>query len=334
MGYSIAVDAMGGDHAPEAPVEGALTALGAFDDLTVTLLGDTAVIEKVLEGKEYNRDRLHILHTTQVVENEERSPADAIRRKKDSSMAVAMRMVREKKADGMVSAGNTGALLAGATLLVGRIPGILRPALSIALPTGERPTLVLDVGANMDCKPAYLVQFAQMSSIYYRAQYGVDSPRVGLLNVGAEGGKGNALTKEVYPMWREETALNFAGNVEARDLFAGAVEIAVCDGFAGNILLKTVEGAAGFILSLMKETISQSVKGKIGGLMLKPDLRDMKHKLDPSSVGGTPLLGVDGAVIKAHGNSKAAAMANAIGQCRRFLQSGVNEDIQKNIEIH
>ena len=321
MGYSIAVDAMGGDHAPEAPVEGALTALGAFDDLTVTLLGDTAVIEKVLEGKEYNRDRLHILHTTQVVENEERSPADAIRRKKDSSMAVAMRMVREKKADGMVSAGNTGALLAGATLLVGRIPGILRPALSIALPTGERPTLVLDVGANMDCKPAYLVQFAQMSSIYYRAQYGVDSPRVGLLNVGAEGGKGNALTKEVYPMLREETALNFAGNVEARDLFAGAVEIAVCDGFAGNILLKTVEGAAGFILSLMKETISQSVKGKIGGLMLKPDLRDMKHKLDPSSVGGTPLLGVDGAVIKAHGNSKAAAMANAIGQCRRFSVS-------------
>ena len=310
MGYSIVVDAMGGDNAPQAPVEGALAALRAHDDLTVTLLGTAGVIEKVLEGKEYNPSHLHILHTTQVVENEEKSPADAIRRKKDSSMAVAMRMVREKEADGMVSAGNTGALLAGATLLVGRLPGILRPALSIAL----------------------LVQFAQMSSIYYRAQYGVQDPRVGLLNVGAEDGKGNTLTKEVFPLLQGESTIRFAGNVEARDLFSGAVDIAVCDGFAGNVLLKSVEGAAGFILSLMKETAMGSIKGKLGGLLLKRDLRELKHKLDPSSVGGTPLLGVNGAVIKAHGNSTAPAFANAVGQCRQFLQSGVNGDIQKNIK--
>lgn len=329
--YKVIVDAMGGDHAPEAPVLGALKALEEDPQLQVILTGQQEVIEGILQGKEYDRERLEIRHAAEIIENEEHSPAEAIRDKKDSSMAVAMRMLKNEEADGMVSAGNTGALLAGATLIVGRIRGIQRPALSVALPAGDIPTLLLDVGANMDAKTSYLVQFARMSSIYMRKQYGLEKPRVGLLNVGTEPGKGNAQTKEAFEALSADPEICFSGNVEAREALSGRVDILVTDGFAGNVLLKTIEGTASYIVDLLKTEIYGSLRGKLGGLLLKPGMKKLKGKLDPSAVGGTPLLGIDGAVIKAHGNSRAAAFANAIGQCRAFVASGINEEIAAQI---
>ncbi len=332
MGYKIIVDAMGGDHAPQAPILGALQALRKDPQLQIIFTGKEEVIRQVLEGQDYPQDRVEIRHTSEVIENEEHSPAEAIRDKKDSSMVVAMYMVKNGEAQGMVSAGNTGALLAGSTLLVGRIRGVQRPALSVALPTGKTPSLLLDVGANMDSKPSYLVQFAQMSSIYMKKEYGMESPKVGLLNVGVEPGKGNALSKEVFGLLSAEEGINFIGNVEAREVLDGRADIIVTDGFAGNILLKSIEGTAGYIIKLLKSEIYKTLKTKVGGMLLKPVFSVLKGKLDPSAVGGTPLLGINGAVIKAHGNSKETAFANAITQCGRFIDSGIIEEITNNIK--
>lgn len=328
----VVVDAMGGDNAPEAPVGGALQALEKDPLLQVVLTGSKEVLERALAGKIYDRERLTLCYTSEVIENEEHSPAEAIREKKDSSMAVAMRMVKNKEADGMVSAGNTGALLAGATLVVGRIPGVQRPVLSIELPSGDTPTLLLDVGANMDAKSSYLVQFAQMSSIYMRKQYGLKQPRVGLLNVGVEPGKGNIQSKEAFEALSQHEELCFIGNVEAREALFGRADIIVTDGFAGNVLLKSIEGTAEYIVKLLKSGIFGSLRGKLGGMMLKPVMKQLKGKMDPSAIGGTPLLGIDGAVVKAHGNSKAGAFANAIKKCSDFVASGINEEIAEHIK--
>ncbi len=325
--YKIVVDAMGGDYAPLSPVEGALIALERHPDLQIILAGREKEIRKALEGKTYDKDRLTVLHKEQVVENEEHNPAEAVRTKKDSSLMYGMKMVKEKEADGLVSAANTGAVLAGATLVAGRIRGVLRPALSVALPGRKGPVLLLDVGANVDSKPAYLVQFAQMTSIYCQRQLGIKKPRVGLLNVGVEPGKGNALTKEVYELLEKEPEIRFVGNVEAREVLEDAADVIVTDGFAGNILLKGLEGVARYMFSCLKEEMTKSLRNKIGALLLKPAMRNLKHKMDPSAVGGTPLLGIDGAVVKAHGNSNGEAFSNAIEQCIRYLDSNVNQEI-------
>lgn len=329
--YKIVVDAMGGDDAPQAPVGGALLALEKYPELSIVLTGTKEAVEKELAGKSYDADRLSLCPTTEVVENEEHSPVEAIRKKKDSSMVVALKMVKKKEVDGFVSAGNTGAVLSGATLLVGRISGVQRPALTVALPTGEIPTLVLDVGANMDCKPGYLVQFARMCQIYFQKQYKVAQPKVGLLNVGVEPGKGNALVKEVYELLQQEENMNFIGNVEAREVMSGDIHIVVTDGFAGNVLLKNTEGVASFIMKKLKKELYSSFRAKLGALLIKPALMKLKADLDPRAVGGTPMLGVDGAVIKAHGNSNDVAVLNAIGQCLTFIQSGVNDEIRANL---
>ncbi len=334
--YTIVLDAMGGDYAPGCNVEGAILALQKDPNLHLILTGREPEIQPLLdkaekEGKQWDHDRLKIVHTDVVIANDEHSPAEAVRAKRDSSLSIACRMVREGEADGMVSAGNTGAVLSGGTLLIGRIKGVQRPALTLPLPTGNPPTVMVDVGANMDAKSGYLVQFAKMSTIYYREQYQVENPRVALLNVGVEEGKGTELTKEVYDLLKEDPAINFIGNIEARDVMLGASDIVVCDAFAGNVFLKTVEGTAKFILNQLKESVMGSLRAKIGGLLLKPALKGLKSSLDPSSVGGTPLLGVKGALIKAHGNSDGIAIMNAIGQCARFIASGVNEKIAENI---
>lgn len=331
-GYTIVLDAMGGDNAPQAPVEGALMALEEDPRLSLILTGREPELVSLLEGRTYDTARLHIVHTEEVIENEEHSPAEAVRQKKNSSLTVAMRMVRQKEADGVVSAGNTGAVLSAGTLLIGRIRGVLRPALTLALPTGNPPVVVLDVGANMDSKSSYLVQFAHMSTIYYRNLYGVERPRVALLNVGVEEGKGNELVKEVYGLMKEDAFLYFVGNVEARDVMLGAADIVVCDAFAGNVLLKTLEGTAQFIMKTLKEEAYASTRTKLGAAMMKPALRNLKNRLDPSTIGGTPLLGVNGAVIKAHGNSNGQAIASAIRQCSKFIASGVNREITENIQ--
>lgn len=330
--YKIVVDAMGGDYAPQAPVGGALLALSQCPELSIVLTGNEEAIRKELAGKSYDAERLTIHPTTEVVENEEHSPVEAIRKKKDSSMVVALKMLKQQEVDGFVSAGNTGAVLSGATLLVGRIAGVQRPALTVALPTGELPTLVLDVGANMDSKPGYLVQFARMCQIYFRKQYGIAQPKVGLLNVGVEPGKGNALVKEVYELLKQEEDMHFIGNVEAREVMSGDVHIVVTDGFAGNVLLKNTEGVVSFILKKMKKELYSSLRTKIGALLIKPALLALKKDLDPRAVGGTPMLGVDGAVIKAHGNSNDVAIANAVRQCLTFIDSGVNDEIRAKLK--
>lgn len=330
---TIVIDAMGGDYAPQGPVGGALLALKEHDNLKIVLTGTEEVIRKELEGKTYDADRLIIRPTTEVIENEEESPVEAIRKKKDSSMVVGLSMVRNKEADGIVSAGNTGAYLAGATFVVGRIKGVARPALTLGLPTaGKYPALLLDAGANMDCKPGYLMQFARMAEAYYRNLYGVKDPKIGLLNVGVESHKGNELTKAVYPMLKEAEDLNFAGNCEAREVMSGDFHIIVTDGFAGNVLVKGLEGVSSFMLNGLKEGIMSSLRGKIGGLLVKPSLAKVKSKLDPRAVGGCPLLGVKGAVIKAHGNSKEEAIASAVRQCLVFLETGVNEEIAERMK--
>ncbi len=326
-GYTIVVDAMGGDNAPEAPVQGAAAALKENPDLSLILTGREPVLRDLLAKESCDPKRLRIVHTEEVVENGEHSPAEAVRKKKDSSLAVALRMLRDGKAQGFVSAGNTGAVLSGGTLIAGRIRGILRPALTLAIPVSDPPVVLLDVGANMDCKSAYLAQFARMGSIYCRKMFGLESPRVGLLNVGTEEGKGNALTREAYPLLQNDKRIHFVGNVEAREGLLGAADILVCDAFAGNVLLKTIEGTAGYILNTLKAEIHASAKAKVGAMFLMPTLKRLKARLDPSSVGGTPLLGVNGAVIKAHGNSDARAIASAIRQCGNFIASGVNEAI-------
>lgn len=329
---TILVDAMGGDNAPQAPIAGALSALEKDKDLAIILTGDEATIRAQLSGKTYPADRLSIRHTTQVIENEEHNPAEAVRDKRDSSMVVGCTMVKNKEADGMVSAGNTGALLSAATLFTGRIPGVKRPVLSVALPSGDIPTMLLDVGANMDAKSEWLLQFAKMSSIYMRKRYNIESPTVGLLNVGTEPGKGNEQAKEAFEVLSAEPSINFVGNVEAREAMSGRTNIIVTDAFAGNVLLKTIEGTAGYIVTLLKDGIYGSFRGKLGGLLLKPVMKTLKGKLDPSAVGGTPLLGVNGAVLKAHGNSKADAFANAILQARDFATSNVNAEIELSLK--
>lgn len=326
---TIVVDVMGGDFAPLGPVGGAVLALNQYPFLSIVLTGDEEKIKKALEGKTYDAARLTIRPTTEVIENEDHSPVEAIRKKKDSSMVVGLQMVKKKEADGFVSAGSTGALLAGGTFVVGRIKGIVRPALTVPLPAGEHPVLVLDVGANMDCKPAFLVQFARMATIYYKKLYGVSAPKVALLNVGVEEAKGNQMSKEAFEMLKATDGINFVGNMEARDVFSGEYQIVVTDGFAGNVLLKTLEGAASMIMNALKEGIMASFTTKIGGLLIKPSISAIKSKLDPKAVGGCPLLGVDGAVIKAHGNSKEDAFFNAIRQCVSFVNGNVNEEIRE-----
>ena len=334
MRYKIVIDAMGGDYAPQAPVNGALMALEMNPELSIVLTGTKEALEKELEGKTYDKNRLSLVYTTEIVENEEHSPVEAIRRKKDSSMVVALKMVKNKEVDGFVSAGNTGAVLSGATLLVGRIKGVQRPALTVALPSGEIPVLVLDIGANMDSKPSYLVQYAKMCEIYCRKLYGIAKPSIGLLNVGVEPGKGNALSKEVYEllMAEKEQGMNFIGNVEAREVFSGDMNIVVTDAFAGNVLLKNTEGVVSFIFKALKKAMYSNLRSKIGALLLKPALMSLKSQLDPRAVGGTPLLGVDGAVIKAHGNSNDVAISSAVKQCLSFIKTEVNEEIRANLK--
>lgn len=330
--YQIVIDAMGGDYAPAGTVGGALLALQKMPQISIVLTGTKEALDSQLAGKTYDRNRLSVHYTTQVVENEEESPVEAIRKKKDSSMAVGLQMVRDKQVDGFVSAGNTGALLAGATLIAGRIKGVYRPALTLAMPTGGVPTLLLDVGANMDPKPAYLVQFAEMASIYFRNLYHVDKPSVSLLNVGVEEGKGTELCKQTYDLLSKDEHISFAGNIEAREVMSGTSNIIVTDGFSGNILLKGLEGLASFVFTHLKTILTSSVKNKIGAALIYSSLKELKTTLDPRSVGGSPLLGINGAVIKAHGNSREDSIANAVEQCVEFIDTGVNAEIASIME--
>lgn len=320
----IAIDAMGGDHAPDAVVKGAVQAVEHFRDLSVTLVGDEAKIAPFLK----ENSRIGILHTTEVITGEE-EPVRAVRHKPSASMVLAAKEVKEGRADACISAGNTGALMAAGIFIVGRIRGIERPALAPMLPTLDgKGFLLLDVGANADAKPSHLLQYAYMGSVYAEKVNKIEKPRVGLLNIGTEPKKGNELARKAYELL-SEADLHFIGNVEARDLLAGAADVVVADGFTGNMVLKTMEGTAYALFQMLKDVLTGSVKTKIAAGFLKNDLLKLKSKMDYTEYGGAGLFGLKAPVVKAHGSSNDHAIFHAIRQAREMAERRVTETIEK-----
>ncbi|MBU8877796.1 phosphate acyltransferase PlsX [Bacillus sp. FJAT-29790] len=323
----VAVDAMGGDHAPKEIVLGAMKAVAEFKDIYIKLVGDERKINEHLTSSE----RIEIIHTDEVILPTD-EPVRAVRRKKNASMVLAAQQVAEGKADACISAGNTGALMAAGLFVVGRIEGIERPALSPTLPTiGGEGFLLLDVGANVDAKPEHLLQYAIMGSIYAEKVRGVSNPRVGLLNIGTEEKKGNELTKNSFELL-QQADINFIGNVEARDLLEGAADVVVTDGFTGNMVLKTIEGTALSVFKMLKSALTSSFKSKMAAAVLKPDLVQLKSKMDYSEYGGAGLFGLKAPVIKAHGSSDANAIYNAVRQTRNMVENNVSNTIKAAIE--
>ncbi|SHJ04854.1 phosphate acyltransferase PlsX [Lutispora thermophila] len=325
----IAIDAMGGDNAPKAVVEGCIDTANEYD-IEIFLIGNEKEVEKYLNGVNPTKGKIHIVHADEVITGED-TPVQAIKQKKNSSMVVGLKMVKDGECDAFLSAGNTGAFLAGALLKVGRIKGIDRPALAPLLPTEKGVCMLIDAGANMDCKPKNLLQFAIMGAIYMEKVEGILSPRVGLLNVGTEEGKGNDLTKQSYELLKN-SSLNFVGNVEARDIFSGACDVLVCDGFAGNVVLKNTEGLASTIFSLLKEELMKSTKSKFGALLLKDSFKSFKKRFDYKEYGGAPFLGIDGIMIKAHGSSDSRAIKNAIRQAKLLYDNGCIDRIAMDLK--
>ncbi|QOQ56522.1 phosphate acyltransferase PlsX [Bacillus amyloliquefaciens] len=324
----IAVDAMGGDNAPKAVIDGVMKSIEAFDDIHITLVGDKTTIESHLPT---TSDRITVLHADEVIEPTD-EPVRAVRRKKNSSMVLMAQEVAENRADACISAGNTGALMTAGLFIVGRIKGIDRPALAPTLPTVSGDGfLLLDVGANVDAKPEHLVQYGIMGSVYARQVLGISSPRVGLLNVGTEEKKGNDLTKKTFELLKE-TKVNFVGNVEARDLLEGAADVIVTDGFTGNVTLKTLEGSALSIFKMLKDTLTSSFVSKLAAGVLKPKLMEMKLKMDYSEYGGASLFGLKAPVIKAHGSSDARAVYHAVRQAREMVSQNVAAFIEEEVK--
>ena len=326
----IAIDAMGGDHAPQAVFEGVKLVLPELNkEVELVLYGDETTIKDGLSALGVTDKRVSIVATTEVVGCDEQ-PTLAIRKKKDSSMVRAVEAVASGEADCVLSAGSTGALLTGATLIIKRLKGVKRPALATVMPTVDSCVLLLDCGANTDCKSDYLVQFALMGSAYMQRVIGVNKPRVGLLNNGAEEEKGNELTKETHQLLKT-APVNFTGNCEGRDVLGGEFDVVVCDGFDGNIVLKGTEGAAGLIMDLLKQGLMSSVRTKIGALICKPAFKQLKKKLDYTEYGGAPLLGVNGGVIKAHGSSNGKSFRSAILQAQKLVASDVTRLLGEEI---
>ncbi|MPW26051.1 phosphate acyltransferase PlsX [Alkalibaculum sp. M08DMB] len=325
---NIYVDGMGGDNSPGEIVQGCIMAAKSFNR-KICIIGEEQKLYAELDKQEYVKELIEVIPSLEVITNNE-DPTIAIRRKKQSSLVIGLQRIKADRRSILISAGSTGALLAGGTLIVGRIKGIQRPALTVMLPTKKGFSLLLDAGANVDCKASYLQQFAIMSSIYVEELLGVTKPRVGLINIGSEEKKGNELTKETYGLLKE-TDVNFVGNIEARDIPEGNADILVCDGFTGNIILKLMEGLGLFIFDALKKSIISSTRAKIGGLLLKPALKIFKKRFDYTEVGGAPLLGVNGGIIKAHGNSDRKAIYNAIKQGIEFQEKNIIDKISNKI---
>lgn len=316
----IIVDAMGGDNAPEMIVKGSLLARDEYG-IGIVLSGKEDILKKYIENETNSYKNIEILNADDVITNDDK-PVLAIRRKKESSLVKALHAVKNKEADAIVSAGNSGALLSGATLIIGRIGKLERPALAPFIPTDKGFSLLVDAGANADCKPEYLADFAIMGSIYSKYILNIDSPKVGLLNIGSEEGKGSQLAIDSYELLKNLN-LNFIGNIESRYVLRGDADVVVADGFAGNILLKSIEGTASYIMNALKEELMSNLRTKMGALLIKPALRNFKKRLDYGEVGGAMLLGVNAPVIKAHGSSNSIAIKNAIKQTKNILDSNV-----------
>ena len=332
----IVVDAMGGDFAPKVNVDGSIDALREFPEVEITLVGPQELVEKTIgeyadqQALSGVRGRLSVVDAPEVITTEEH-PVMALRRKKNSTFCIGMDIVRRKEAQAFVSAGSTGALMAGAMFKIGRIKGVVRPALATLLPVPNRPMLMVDAGANVDCKPDWIVQFAMMGSVYMQKVMGIETPDVGLLNIGVEDAKGHEQTQAACALMRREQPFHFIGSVEARDALAGTCDVLATDGFAGNVLLKNTEGVISLLFRLLKGGLMSSTKGKVAALLAKDTFRELKHSFDSTEIGGAPLLGVEGAVIKAHGNSNARAIFCAIRQAKKVVDSGVVDLIREGV---
>ena len=321
----IVLDAMGGDAAPETPIEGALAALAELPDVEIILTGDEPALAARLRGRSYPRGRLTLRHASEQVAMGD-LPTAALRKKRDSSISVGLRLLKEGNAEAFFSAGNTGAVMAESLLTLGRIPGVSRPAIATIFPTKRELCILMDVGANVDCRPGHLVQFALMGTVYARDMFKVERPRVGLLNIGEEAGKGNEQARETHEAL-SRTSLNFIGNVEGRDILSGVADVVVTDGFIGNILLKFSESFLDFINFGMKLELARSPLARAGALLLKPALKRMRRRLDYAEYGGAPLLGVNGTAIIGHGRSSPKAIKNAIRAAKTSVDRDVNGDI-------
>lgn len=326
----IAVDAMGGDYAPAEMVAGAVDAANDRPDIRIALVGRQEEIQAELSKFTYQKEQIEVVNAAEVIATEE-PPVNAIRKKKDSSMVVALNMVKNGEADAFVSAGSSGAILVGGQVIVGRIKGVERPPLAPLIPTEKGVSILIDCGANVDARPSHLVQFARMGSIYMEHVVGIKNPRVAIVNIGAEEEKGNALVKETFPLLKECPDINFIGSIEAREIPHGGADVIVCEAFVGNVILKLYEGVGATLLGMVKKGMMSDLRSKIGALLVKPALKRTLKSFDASQYGGAPLLGLKGLVVKTHGNSKHLEVHNSIIQCVTFKEQQINEKIRASL---
>lgn len=328
---TVAIDAMGGDNAPDAVLSGVCKALETYPDVRIVLFGPEKTIAGKLKAKKADMRRIVLVDAPEVISLHE-APVMAIRKKKDSSIVRGLMYVKEGKADAFISAGSSGAVLAGGQLIVGRIKGVDRPPLGALIPTRKGVSLLVDCGANVDAKPQWLLQYAKMGSIYMRDVLGIKNPSVGIVNIGAEEEKGNALVKETMPLLKEQKEINFIGSVEARDIPDGFCDVIVADAFVGNVILKLYEGVGATLISMVKEGMTSTPVATVGAALAKPALKKTLKKFDASQYGGAPLLGLKGLVVKVHGNTKGTEIKNAIGQCITFAKQDVVHKIEASIQ--
>lgn len=327
----ILVDAMGGDHAPRAIVQGCLAALKAESDFEIVLIGDRRTVEDLLRDAEYDHARLTVRHAAQVISNNE-MPTRAIKNKPDSSMVVGFQMLKQKEGDVFVSAGSSGALLVGSVTILRRIKGVDRPALGSVIPTKRGRMLLMDSGLNMMCRPGYYLQFAYLGAAYMKAVFGMEQARVGLINVGTEEEKGTDEVKDANKLLRA-SSLNYVGYVEGKDLLEGVADVVVTDGFTGNVMLKLIEGTSKFMVDKVKSMLLKNLKSKIGAVFLKDGIRDFKSSMDADINGGAPVLGVDGLVVKSHGSSSARTIKHVVLKANALAKSTFLEDIKKEFNM-
>ena len=327
----VVLDAMGGDNAPKEMIKGAVEAVSKEAGLKVILVGREEEITSELSSYNYKKEQIEVVNATEVIETAE-PPVNAIRRKKDSSIVVGMKMVKKGEADAFVSAGSSGAILVGGQTIVGRLKGVERPPLAPLIPTEKGVSLLIDCGANVDARPSHLVQFAKMGSIYMEHIVGIKNPKVAIVNIGAEEEKGNALVKETFPLLKETKGINFTGSIEAREIPHGQADVIVCEAFTGNVILKLTEGLASTLVGKIKEGMMSTLRSKIGALLVKPALKATLKEFDASEYGGAPLLGLNGLVVKTHGSAKAKEVSNTLIQCVTFKNQKINEKIKECIQ--
>lgn len=327
---TVALDAMGGDNAPAEMVKGAVDAVSARSDVRVLLVGRKSAVEGELGKYTYPTDRIEVIDASEVIETAE-PPVQAVRKKKDSSLVRGMGLVKDGVADAFISAGNSGAILVGGQLVVGRIRGVQRAPMAPLIPTEKGISLLIDSGANVDARPEHLVQFAKMGSIYMEHVIGIRNPRVGIVNIGAEEEKGNALVKETFPLLKSCEGIHFTGSIEAREIPHGGADVIVCEAFTGNVILKLYEGLGATLIGVIKKGFMSSLRSKVGAALALPALKKSLKSFDATEYGGAPLLGLNGLVVKTHGNATSKEIRNAIAQCVTFKKQRINDKIKESL---